>query len=245
MRASFQKNSEREQEDTLSQLNRWLEEYRQLAEQKEHESFQLKLQIAQLYETIRTKDIQEANQQSYIVDLEETVRALGDELDNLRGQLAGKDKEIKRLRSLIQLSKDISPNELTYEHNDDEEYNHLLSEALALHEENARLTQRMGQLEEKVNNKESQCIDMRIRIQELEVALRNQGISLQDVHLSSAAPSREPALMGGDLGANSEKETDVGTAKLSLEDDPVSPNRSIFRHASSDEDDPKSPVINR
>lgn len=152
-----------EHEDHLLQLNRWLEDYRNQVEQRDKENFELKLQLAQLFEVVQEKEKIARELESYVVDLEETVQVLGDELDLTRLHLLEKEQEMRSL----QTSKGGRP-ESDQRRASDEGGDEWLKEAVALQEENNLLRQRLRIVEDEANDRRSLCLDLKARIAELE-----------------------------------------------------------------------------
>eukprot|EP01039_Chlorochromonas_danica_P007865 gene7865-8677_t len=151
-----------EHEEHLSQLNRWLEDYRRQVEQRDRENFELKLQLAQLFEAVQEKEKIARELESYVVDLEETVQVLGDELDLTRLHLLEKEQEVRSLQT-SKGSRSESDSKASCEGGDE-----WLKEAVALQEENNHLRQRLRIVEDEANDRRSLCLDLKARIAELE-----------------------------------------------------------------------------
>eukprot|EP01031_Cornospumella_fuschlensis_P036536 gene36536-44324_t len=172
MRASRIGLPRSEGDDPVAQMSQWLEEYKNIAETREAENFQLKLQIAQLCDAITQLEKREARQESYVVELEETVKVLGDECEAAQQQVATRDKEISRLKTLLYSNSSLTAQELRGGvGGSGDEVETLLAEALQLHEENAQLQQTIQKLRADINDKESFCLDLRAQIVELELTL--------------------------------------------------------------------------
>jgi hypothetical protein len=218
-------DAKRVQEEHLHQLNTWLEEYRSLAEKRDRENFQLKLQIAQLFESAKEKDHADQMAQSYIVELEETIRLLGDELELSQQQLTTKTQEVSRLQSLLQINVKLSESELKHTLNSNiHDYEELVAETLQLHMENQAYTQRVTKLEEIINNKESQTLDLRARVKELEQVLTAHRIAFNRHSMHNAADAIQIVL------GNSQQEQSPSRIKDST------PPRFLDSHISSSPD---------
>ncbi|RYG63444.1 hypothetical protein EON64_15935, partial [archaeon] len=176
MRASRIGLPKSEGDDPVTQMSQWLEEYKDIAEKREAENFQLKLQIAQLCDAIKQLERRETAQEAYVVELEETVKTLGDECEGAQQQLALKDNELSRLKTLLYSNSSLTAQELRGSGGSGDEVEGLLAEALALHEESAQQQQVIQKLHAKLNDKESFCLDLRAQIVELELTLRQHNI---------------------------------------------------------------------
>jgi hypothetical protein len=154
----------------------------------------------------QAKQIQE--QSTYITDLEETCRELGDEVD-LKNEVVEKlTKEIELLHKSVEENEKQRIKQLSSmnkSHN--EEIETFITEIVTLDKENSNLASQLSSLEEVLNEKESTIIDLQIKLREFEKLYPLEEKEDDSSPLLGDGTERSGLILddGDDDGYNSEK----------------------------------------